>query len=442
MAPEDPLVPGIPAEGERRNPKVPDRRVTGQQLAGHLQLVAEMSTHFAASLDIQDTIQYALKLIAQYVGAEGGAVFMLEEQGTKLACRASVGPVDINGLTINSDQGIVGRCVTHNKPEMVRDVSKNPDFDQQVDKSTGFKTHSILCAPMEVKDDRIGAIELVNKQGGDRLFSEPDLMMLQSLASSAALAILNARMAEKLVGQERVRRELELANQIQRSLLPDARPAPFPVCGVNLPAREVSGDFYDFFELEDGRIYFALGDVSGKGMNAALLMSKTASLFRCLGKTIHKPGQLLAIINEEICETAIHGMFVTMAVGIFDPGSGRVLLSNAGHEPPLVHATDGSFTAIPADAPPVGIISMPDEVVPEVEIMLDGGKLYIFTDGVTEGDLEDGTRLEVEGFQKLMVENAATPIADRINMVVDLLRLDGQDRHDDITILAVEHVRS
>ena len=82
--------------------------------------------------------------------------------------------------------------------------------------------------------------------------------------------------------------------------------------------------FTTFFELEDGRIYFSLGDVSGKGMDAALLMSKTASLFRCLGKTIHEPNVLLATINRELCETAIHGMFVTMVCGLLDPGTGNV----------------------------------------------------------------------------------------------------------------------
>jgi sigma-B regulation protein RsbU (phosphoserine phosphatase) len=90
--------------------------------------------------------------------------------------------------------------------------------------------------------------------------------MLQTLAAAAALAIRNARMTEELVAQERVNREIELAIEMQRSLLPKPRADTFPVCGINLPAHEMSGDFYDYFELEDGRICFSLGDVSGKGM--------------------------------------------------------------------------------------------------------------------------------------------------------------------------------
>ena len=177
------------------------------------------------------------------------------------------------------------------------------------------------------------------------------------LASSAALAIANARMAESLVEHERVRRELELAAEIQRTLLPAPRPEPFPVCGVNIPARTVSGDFFDILPLEGSRIAFCLGDVSGKGMNAALLMAKTASLYRCLAKTTESPGALLAALDREICETATRGMFVTMVAGIYDPARGEVTLANAGHEPALLHGLDGAFDPLPAEAPPLGIVA-------------------------------------------------------------------------------------
>jgi sigma-B regulation protein RsbU (phosphoserine phosphatase) len=293
---------------------------------------------------------------------------------------------------------------------------------------------------MSTQDTRLGAIELINKQDGDGLFSETDLMMLQTLTAAAALAVRNARMAESLVQQERINREIELAIEMQRSLLPAPRPAPFPVCGVNLPAYEVSGDFYDFFELNDGRIYFSLGDVSGKGMDAALLMSKTASLFRCVGKTLHDPAALLATINRELCETSIHGMFVTMACGILDTASGSVRLANAGHQPPLIHHADGSFVAIPANAPPLGILPLeagPDSIREEL-FKLDGGTLYIFTDGVTEGRLTGGRFLDVDGFKEIISHHAEDSAAERIQSVVARLQESGEQRHDDITILAVE----
>src|SRR5690606_38253973 len=182
----------------------------------------------------------------------------------------------------------------------------------------------------------------------------------------------------------RERHELELAAEIQRDLLPQPSRRDFPVHGINIPARSVSGDFYDILRLPDGRIWFNVGDVSGKGMNAALLMAKTSSLFRCLAKSAEHPGQLLNAINSELCETNSRGMFVTMVGGLFDPATGIVHLTNAGHEPPLhFDFRTERFTPIPADGPPLGIapgIAGP-EGFPVTEWNLAGGMLYIFTDG-------------------------------------------------------------
>ena len=429
--------------GDRRNAQIFDRR-KATATSAHLELLSKMSGHLAVTLNLEETIQKALDLIVKFVKAEGGALFLLEQKFATLICKASAGPVDIRGIRVKSGEGIVGQCVTGKTSRIVRDVQQDPAFDHSVDESTGFQTRSILCAPMTVQEHTLGAIELVNKRTDDGLFSETDLLMLRTLASAAALAIHNAHMAEELVEQERVNRELELATEMQRSLLPDTPAASFPVYGFNLPANEMSGDFYDFFELEDGRIYFSLGDVSGKGMDAALLMSKTASLFRCLGKTILEPDILLATINRELCETAIHGMFVTMVCGLLEPKTGAVRLANAGHEPPLIHASDGTFTALPASAPPLGIMPLQsgDSGIRNEAFNLDGGTLYIFTDGVTEGCLEDGSRLEQTGFQDIIRERSELPAAARIDAVVSILSDTGRKRHDDITLLVIEDKRS
>lgn len=411
----------------------------GESIADHLELLALMGADFASSRDLVATLTKAVERITRYLDAEGGALFLLDEDGGKLRCHACCGATEITGLVLDAEQGIVGRCVTANDGRIVRDVSRDPDFHRGVDTQTGFVTRSILCAPMSVRDQRIGAIELVNKRGGDGRFEDRDLAILQGLSSSAALAIVNVRQAEALVEQERVRHELELAAEIQRSLLPAPRPEPFPVHGVNVPAHLVSGDFFDFFEREDGAICFSLGDVSGKGMNAALLMAKTASLFRCLGKTELSPGRLLAVINREICETATRGMFVTMVGGVFDPGTGRVRLANAGHEPPLHRGRDGRYRALPAEAPPLGILppAGPDDTYPETELWLDGGTLYVFSDGVTEGYVEDGETLGVEGLKRIFDSHPGMPVADRLNAAIARLRQSRRPPRDDLTLLAV-----
>jgi len=195
----------------------------------------------------------------------------------------------------------------------------------------------------------------------------------------------------------------------------------------------VSGDFFDILPLESGRIAFCLGDVSGKGMNAALLMAKTASLYRCLAKAVERPGRLLSILNEEIVETATRGMFVTMVAGIYDSGTGGICLANAGHEPPLRHGRGGDFESFPAEAPPLGIV--PGVGFPEVEVQLDGDTLYAFSDGLTEAYSESGGRLGSDGLQRLIARSAGLSLVGRVEAI--LAGVEGLERRDDLTMLVV-----
>ena len=224
---------------------------------------------------------------------------------------------------------------------------------------------------------------------------------------------------------------------LRRAVLPAPRPPPFPIVGVNIPARTVSGDFFDILTLEDGRIGFCLGDVSGKGMNAAMLMAKTASLYRCLAKTTESPGALLALLNDEICETVTRGMFVTMMAGIYDPRDGGMRLANAGHEPPLHHRPGGTYHAIPADAPPLGIV--PESEFPETEMPMGGGSLYVFSDGLTEACSESGDQLGSEGLQQMVDRFASKPLSERVDAIMaDVRQL---ELRDDLTLLVVSDER-
>lgn len=417
-----------------------DSTLGRSDLAGAFALVAKMTQDFAISMDIETTLERALAMIAAHLDAEAGSLWLVESGGNEIACHACVGPHPITGLRLPISEGIVGRSVRENICQRVFDVAKDPHFSQTMDAQSGFVTRSILCAPMRLSDRAIGAIEVINRRSGDGRFAESDAHLLQVLASSAALAIANARMAESLVEHERVRRELELAAEIQRTLLPSPRPDPFPVCGVNIPARTVSGDFYDIVPLQGSRIAFCLGDVAGKGMNAALLMAKTASLYRCLVKTTASPGALLAALDREICETATRGIFVTMLTGLYDPARGEVTLANAGHEPAILHGLDGEFVSLPAGAPPLGI--EPGGEFPEIRVAMKGGTLYACSDGLTEAACAEGREtLGSEGLMRLIRRFATKPLSARIAAITsDVGRL---ELRDDLTLLAVsdEHGR-
>lgn len=255
------------------------------------------------------------------------------------------------------------------------------------------------------------------------------------------LAALGSRLAEQ--GQvekswhQTIAQDLKLAMELQRSLQPDCDPNELPIWGFNLPACQMSGDFFDFYRTEKGDFAFALGDVSGKGMGAALLMAKTISLFRCLSKRIDHAAGLLTAINAELCETASRGLFVTMVVGWYSPRDGHVRFANGGHEPPLMRCKDRTYKTFPAAAPPLGILA--DYEVSAEDIDLSGGEFYVFSDGLTEYRYAGGEQLGVEGLIQLVEIHAAEPPARRVEAIIQMLDEEaGWDAHDDLTVLAID----
>lgn len=427
------------------------------EFADHLALVAEMTRGFAGSGDFEATVREGLRWVTRHMGAEASSLFLLEPtadpEAPEVVCHACVGPVDVTGMRLPWGRGIVGRCIDRDRPLMVRDVRDDPDFGgAQVEADTGFVTRSILVAPLTVGAERLGAVEIINKRPDPdapasaedeaALFTDQDRELLVAVAGAAALAISNMRLAARLVEQERLKRELELAAEIQRGLLPPPTAAGCPAHGLNRPVREVSGDFFDIVRLPDGRLWATVADVAGKGMNAALLMAKTSSLFRCLCKDASEPGVLLARISDELCETSSRGIFVTMAAILYDPASGAVAVANAGHEPLLLHdPATGTVRALPAGGPPLGIAAglHGDDGCPETRFTMTAGQaLYVFTDGLTEAADAEGGMLGAEGARALIAAAAPLPVGDRPAAIVGGA-LSGRSQRDDLTVLVLAH---
>jgi sigma-B regulation protein RsbU (phosphoserine phosphatase) len=401
--------------------------------SGSLAFLAELSQALALSLDLDTTLQQTVDRVLDFMQAEAASLFLVDDNGgaPMIECRICAGPIDVRGLRLALGQGVVGRAVAENRIQLVADAASDPRVWRGVDQAAGFLTRSLVCAPRATAAGPIGALEIINRRDGQP-FGGEDGELLGVIAAPAALAINNARMARRLVEQQRLRREFELARRLQRSLLPRRRRGGFPIVAVNRPAHEVSGDFYDHFELADGRIGFVAGDVSGKGMDAALLMVRAASLLRWIGKEGLAPAAWLARAHEELSIGAPHGRFVCALVGWCEPATMQVAFAAAGFPPVLVEQ-DGAVREYRAGGPPLGILA--EARFEETCVPLGQGTLFAFSDGVTDVRGEDGAPLGLAGVRGLLARGRGKAPAARLRGVLAALRRHGLV--DDTTLLAV-----
>jgi len=374
------------------------------------------------------------------LNAQAANIFLIEEKKQVFQCIASKYQSYLEDFEIPITQGVMGRAVLNKKCLRVGDVRKDvreiAEFYFDLDNKTNFTTYSVLCAPLIVSDECIGVIHCLNKKSDSKLFEENDRKLLETLAGPAALAIRNAKMAKEMVEKNRMQKEIEIVGEIQKTLLSQNKNGKFPIAGINIPAKVVSGDFYNFSDLGEGKYGFGVADVSGKGIKSSLLMSKASSLYRCLSKTIFSPAELLNILNNEICETTSRGMFVTMLVGIYDENKKELLLSNAGHEPPLIHNAEGKFKNYEDAGPPLGIA--PKFKFTEQLISFANSSMYIFTDGITEIRDQNGEMLGSDGFKDYIKKYQSEPNTERLNKIIQDLVKSGRIQKDDLTIVSID----
>jgi sigma-B regulation protein RsbU (phosphoserine phosphatase) len=405
-----------------------------------LEIISQMNQEFALSLDLNETLQTALKVIIQRISAKAANVFLINDKKKLFECIASVGQNYLDEYTIPLTSGVMGKSVAQKKCIRVGDVRKDvreiAEFYFDLDNKTNFTTYSVLCAPLIAANECIGVIHCLNKKSENNLFEEEDRNLLETLAAPAAFAIRNAKMAKEMIEKNKVQKEIEIVGEIQQSLLSKNKEDSFPIAGINIPAKIVSGDFYNFIDLGEGRYGFGVADVSGKGIKSSILMSKASSLYTCLCKTIFSPAELISLLNNEICETISRGMFVTMLIGIYDSNQKTLTLSSAGHEPPLILDKEENFTTFEDSGPPLGV--MAKFKFTETTIPFSDSSIYIFTDGITEIKDPNGKILGAEGFRDYIKKYQSTPNNERLKKIIDDIIGSGKIQKDDLTIVVID----
>jgi Amt family ammonium transporter len=222
--------------------------------------------------------------------------------------------------------------------------------------------------------------------------------------------------------KSRVSQEIKLAMNVQKRLMPKRDIENYPIFGLNVPAREISGDFYDFY-LHDDEVYFTLSDVSGKGVNAGMVMAKAITLFKIFAKQKFKPNEILLEMNNDLKETNPIGTFITSIVGRYNMKSDLVEIANAGHQPALLR-NGKEFKEFPSSSVPLAITKHKDESVYKLESFnLNGGRIYCFTDGFSECMNEEKQEIGIDGVKELIIKHQNTSLKKELEDATEEIRL-------------------
>ena len=404
--------------------------------------------------------------IDKVVNARGGAVYFLGAGNSFLLpsyisedCPPLIGiPVEVRKKAerdpraleshlrlsrVTVDEGILGYCLAVGEPIHVKDVKNHPSFRDAFTRYT--EDVSALLSPLRHAGKDLGVL-VVARRHQDGGFSQNDFTVFRSAAEQSSFAIGNARIHREAHEKRAMEGELQNAREVQRILLPQEDPVVpgFRISGTNLPARIISGDYYDYLDLGDGKFGIVIADVSGKGLPAGLLMAMCRSALRSVAPGKTSPSEVLAAVNRQLFPDIREDMFISMAYAILDPASGRLKVARAGHDPALLFRRDsGNVELLRSPGLALGVDggTVFERVTKDQEIELQAGDCVLFhTDGVREAvdpqDEEFGMERMSEVF-RMAAPLGAEAVLSRMQDELRQFTGDGPQM-DDITLVAIE----
>lgn len=405
--------------------------------------LVEVSALINAITDFNELLAAILDVARRVMAAETGSLFLTNAEGNlELVIARGSGSAENpqERIVVPRGQGIAGWVLENRKSALVVDAYADPRFYKEVDKKTGFRTRSILCVPLLHDQKEIGVLQVLNPKEKEA-FDETDLEAFEAYGMLAATAIDKLRAIERQKEQARVAQELLFAREIQNSFLPQELPE-VPGLGFAAtyrPALNIGGDFYDVLEIGPDEIYFVAGDVSGKGIPAALLMAQSLSTLRLIVKPDISPDEALARWNEMLCGHTVRGMFITAILGRITPSRRLIEIASAGHcQPFRVAAKGGAQIMEIQNSPPLGILDGLQYHVTAASLS-PGEWLVFYTDGLTESFDPENRLLETAGVQRLLSPNQFTSAADIVMKLQEgeIAHRGSAAPHDDLTILAL-----
>jgi phosphoserine phosphatase RsbU/P len=404
-----------------------------------LALISKVGITLLASATLSETLEQIVALVFEAVPADRCLIMMRDEGSEDL--RVAVARLrDRAGEVgeIRVSRNVLDEVVIRGKSVLTSDAQHDPRFASGTVVLQGVR--SVLAVPLGVSDKVFGIIYADSPIAEGR-FTEDHLKVLTTLASVAAIRVENTRLVEERLERERLERELALASEIQQRFQPTAPPVVggYELQGISFPCYEIGGDYYDFIEREDGRLVIALGDVSGKGTAAALLMSSLHAAVHAQSGSHDSLVETISAVNKYLADNIPANRFVTLFYAELDPESGSLAFLNAGHNPPLIVHSAGTVEQLASGGLPLGIKRDADYREGRTQLH-HGDVLVIYSDGVTEAVSPTGEEFGPTRLYEVVsrnIEASASGIRDRIESSLTKFS-QGTSAADDITLVIVK----
>jgi phosphoserine phosphatase RsbU/P len=380
---------------------------------------------------LEELFPLILDLSVKAVNAQRGVVMLLE--GEALVAKAHRG----EGFRIST--AVRDKVLNEKSSVLVRDAQLDDAFRSRMS-IVEQKVHTMMAVPLQTSERIIGLLYL-DSPSVLREFTAEDLNLLTVMANVAAIRIEHARLAEIEQAERIFKRDLSQAADIQRGMLPAGAPrvAGADLAGYNAPCRTVGGDYYDFFTYPDGKVAMALGDVSGKGMPASLMMMSLHARVQVLAEDVSDVAALMTRLNKSTCANCPSNRFITFFFAVLDPATGELRWASAGHNPPIVVRGDGRAEMLEGGGPVLGIL--PTVKYEEFRAGLGpGDMLVVYSDGVTEATNPAQDEYGEDRFTSVLQANRARPareIVDAVNADVATWAA-GSPPADDVTLVVIQ----
>ncbi|MDP7035175.1 MAG: SpoIIE family protein phosphatase [Planctomycetota bacterium] len=410
-----------------------------------LQLVTYVTDHLVSDPDLQNVLEMIVEQSTRLLDAQRASIMLFEENSQVMKIRAAKGvPEEImEKARVQPGQGIAGQVVETGEALLIRDIDEFLSGKTDTDaNNSSYQTKSALCIPLGVRRSIFGALNLNDKKG-NQSFTEEDLLLGQLIANQASIAVHNAKLTGSFLENQKIRQALDIAKTIQQQFLPNQAPQMknIDLAGRSIACDAIGGDYFDYFPTNDSQVGIVIGDVSGHGIGAALVMATARAFLRALSGLSTNIGKIFFRVNNLLSEDTRDDSFMTLFLGTLDTDSGCLQYASAGHDAPLLfRKSAGTVEELMSTGLPMGMVEDIDYPTAEVSGLAPGDTLLFSTDGVWEARNKEKEAFGRPRLKQLLIDLSDHSSEDIVNRVHEhiLEFCDGIPINDDFSLVVAK----